>query len=193
MKSLKPTGLWPQDALYFKTFPKDDAYTLLHQILIQRGWKFAGEPYKGNDPAALSKVIKRPQPRYGDLKKSFLDQKTLFGKKKIIFAQKSHFLDTKNHFWTKKSFLDKKVILGQKSHVLTKKIHSWTKKYFLDKKVILGQKNSFLGQKKSFSDKKSFFVEFLDIKKLIFGQKIILDNKIINCEIRMIIIRNLSI
>jgi len=57
------SGLWPSDGLYFKTFPEDEAYTLLHEILLQRGWKFAGKPYRGNDPAALDKVIKKKQPK----------------------------------------------------------------------------------------------------------------------------------
>ena len=87
VKSLKPTGLWPQDALYFKTFPKDDAYTLLHQILIERGWKFAGEPYKGNDPAALSKVIKKKQPRYVDKHCLFFAKKNIF-RREIMYVQK---------------------------------------------------------------------------------------------------------
>ena len=63
VKSLKLAGLWPEDALYFKTFPKDDAYSLLYEVLLQRGWKFAGEPYKGEDLSVLAKVVKRPQPR----------------------------------------------------------------------------------------------------------------------------------
>jgi len=56
-------GQWPDDALYFKTFPKDDAYTLVYEMLLERGWKFAGVPYKGDDVEALAKELKKPQPK----------------------------------------------------------------------------------------------------------------------------------
>ena len=49
--------------LYFKTDPEDEAYTLLHDLLLERGWKFAGKPYKGADHTALSKVVKKSQPK----------------------------------------------------------------------------------------------------------------------------------
>ena len=61
-------GIWPSKDLYFKTFPKDEAYTYLFEILKERGWKYAGNPYKGNEPSALKKVVKNQDklPRYRD-------------------------------------------------------------------------------------------------------------------------------
>jgi len=52
-------GLWPSKDLFFKTFPKDEAYTYLHEILKERGWKYAGNPYKGTEPSALKKIVKQ--------------------------------------------------------------------------------------------------------------------------------------
>lgn len=56
-------GEWPADELFFKTFPEDSAYEYLYTILEERGWKFAGEPYKGDDMNALERVIKKAQPK----------------------------------------------------------------------------------------------------------------------------------
>ena len=61
-KERKPKGLWGSD-LYFKTFPDDEAYTLLYEILLERGWKFLGKPYRGTDHKALTKVVAKPQPK----------------------------------------------------------------------------------------------------------------------------------
>ena len=59
-------GMWPSKDLFFKTFPKDDAYTYLFEILKERGWKYAGNPYKGMEPSALKKIVKEQDklPRY---------------------------------------------------------------------------------------------------------------------------------
>jgi hypothetical protein len=46
-----------------QTFPEDSAYEYLYTILEERGWKFAGEPYKGDDLNALEKVLKKAQPK----------------------------------------------------------------------------------------------------------------------------------
>jgi len=54
----KRQGLWPNKELYFKTFPDDEAYTYLYEILLERGWKYAGKPYAGTDHNALKKVVK---------------------------------------------------------------------------------------------------------------------------------------
>ena len=54
----KRQGLWPNKELYFKTFPDDEAYTYLYEILLERGWKYAGKPYTGTDHNALKKVVK---------------------------------------------------------------------------------------------------------------------------------------
>jgi len=56
-------GLWPEDGLFFKTFPEDEAYTYLYEVLLERGWKYAGVPYKGEDPSVLEKVVKKQQPK----------------------------------------------------------------------------------------------------------------------------------
>ena len=52
-------GRWPTKDLFFKTFPKDEAYTYLFEILKERGWKYAGNPYKGTDASALKKIVKQ--------------------------------------------------------------------------------------------------------------------------------------
>ena len=59
-------GRWPAKDLYFKTFPKDEAYTYLFEILKERGWKYAGNPYKGTDASALKKIVKAQEklPRF---------------------------------------------------------------------------------------------------------------------------------
>ena len=57
-RSVTRQGTWPNKELFFKTFPDDEAYTYLHEILIERGWKFAGKPYKGTEPVALKNIVK---------------------------------------------------------------------------------------------------------------------------------------
>jgi len=56
-------GLWPAEDLFFKTFPDDNAYEMWYSILLERGWKFAGITYDGDDINILEKLIKKPQPK----------------------------------------------------------------------------------------------------------------------------------
>jgi len=51
-------GMWPNKELNFKTFPDDEAYTYLYEVLLERGWKYAGKPYGGDDPNKLKQIVK---------------------------------------------------------------------------------------------------------------------------------------